>query len=487
MQTLKIRYSISGPDRVKLDGIRRVQSAGIRTAYANAVGADGKTVPEKELRKLVKDRFGPSGVLDSWALHCAAREGLAKRTYDHKQGRKRVFGSKKQLQRRQQGSITKEEWQRSRLGPFISSGDSQKACGNQNVHLIDENTLMIKIGRKEHGKGRSGKTITDRMTLHLGKLTGNAGEIVRQVAAICAKPSKAQRINVSYAIGDEFVSIIIDPLDLPDHPERRVPVAPLKGRVLGLDLNPSWVGMTAIENTGRPDRLEDTRIRDHALVQIKRVGSKLNAEETREMLAAVCDRAIGMARNHRCGPIVIEDGLGHLRSGGKNKKNNYQINSWARNLLIGMMQRKAGLAGIKVLLVRAYYSSIIGNLAFEAPDACASAAEIARRGYALTCGIKDVLPGLDEGMAHLWKDAPLLDEVLSWDSVHRSVKAAGLGGRRPHPPRVADSDVPAGHCPGYAVRRLKHRHRPGFIFRPLKAPMAQASQITGVAVANSTR
>jgi hypothetical protein len=50
-----------------------------------------------------------------------------------------------------------------------------------------------------------------------------------------------------------------------------------------------------------------------------------------------------------------------------------------------------------VLEVWAGYSSTIGNLAFDAPDACASATEIARRGIARLAGIKDVLQALEKG------------------------------------------------------------------------------------------
>jgi hypothetical protein len=37
----------------------------------------------------------------------------------------------------------------------------------------------------------------------------------------------------------------------------------------------------------------------------------------RETLSAVCERAISLARKHRCGNIVLEKGLGKLRSSGK--------------------------------------------------------------------------------------------------------------------------------------------------------------------------
>jgi hypothetical protein len=57
-------------------------------------------------------------------------------------------------------------------------------------------------------------------------------------------------------------------------------------------------------------------------------------ELVRETLAAVCDRAISMARKHRCGTIVLEKGLGKLRSSGKSRSFNRLLNYWARTVFV---------------------------------------------------------------------------------------------------------------------------------------------------------
>jgi transposase len=68
-------------------------------------------------------------------------------------------------------------------------------------------------------------------------------------------------------------------------------------------------------------------------------------ELVRETLAAVCDRAISMARKHRCGTIVLEKGLGKLRSSGKSRSLNRLLNGWARTVFVQMLTRRARLAG----------------------------------------------------------------------------------------------------------------------------------------------
>jgi hypothetical protein len=222
LQTISIPYCCSDEDRLFLDDLRRVQSAAIRTAYANALAADGTKPKEMDLRNLVKARFVHVGLLDSWAIQCATKLGIWKRKLTP-HGTV-IFGGRSEFERRRKGLISPDEWKRKRLHPFVSFGDRQKARGNQNVHLIDETTVVVKIGRKESG-GRSGKTVTRTAVLHLARMTGNRGGIMRQLAEICVQKDEADRINVSFSISDTHVSVTFDPADLPNHPQRRRPVA----------------------------------------------------------------------------------------------------------------------------------------------------------------------------------------------------------------------------------------------------------------------
>jgi IS605 OrfB family transposase len=459
LQTISISYRCSDDDRQFLDELRRVQSAAIRTAYANAQHADGSKRLEKDVRDIVKSRFTKLGLLDSWAMHCATRAGVLKRKL-RPEGHM-VFGGRAGFERRRKGLISNDQWKRMRLHPFVSYGDSQKVRGNQNIHLIDETTIVVKIGRKESG-GRSGRTVTQIARLDLAKMKGAAAKIMHQLAELCAQPQKAQRINVSYFIGDTHVSITFDPGDLPDHPQRRRPVVSKKGRALGIDLNPNWIGLAVASSAENPSKIEDTELLEHALLKLD-MAVDASPELVRETLAAVCDRAISMARKHRCGTIVLEKGLGKLRSSGRSRSLNRLLNGWARTVFVQILTRRARLAGIEVLEVWAGYSSTIGNLVFDAPDACASATEIARRGIARLAGIKDVLPAFEEGcVSRLWKNGKVPAELGSWQDVHRTIKAAKTGYRRPHP------DVPLGargsdvhgtrmFC-GHAVVRLGRCH-----------------------------
>jgi len=281
LQTISIPFSCNEEDRAYLDELRRSQSVAIRTAYANALSADGSFRKEMDLRNESKARVIGDGILDSWAVQCATRTALVKRKL--RPDGKLIFGGRAELERRRKGLISRAEWQRKRLHPFVSYGDRQKKRGNQNVHLIDETTIVVKIGRKESG-GRSGRTVTRTALLYLPRLTGTRGIIMRQLVGICAQGEERDRINVSYAIGDTHVSITFDPQDLPDHPQRRRPVRPLAGRSLGIDLNPNWIGIAVAENLHDPVRLSATSLLEHALIKLD-LPVDASSELVRETLA----------------------------------------------------------------------------------------------------------------------------------------------------------------------------------------------------------
>ena len=468
MQTISIPYRCSDEGHGSIAELRRIYSSAVRTAYANAMGENGRLVPEKDLRHLVKQRHA-GGAADAWLLHCATLEGreMRKRVPDGTL----VFGGRKHLLRRNDGLIDNAEWRMKRLLPLASRGD-KLFLGNRHFRLsADARTCRMAV----YGKA---------VELSLAKLTGNAGEILRQAATLAAD----KQINVMFRIDSTHLHVTIDPMDLPNHPERRRPLVALPGRAVGIDLNPGSIGVAAVLNTN-PQELEEARLLETFLAEID-LPAGSSDEQMRELLAGVCDRTISLARKHRAGTIVVEKGLGKLRSRGKNRALNRKLNFWCRTVLVHMLTRKARLAGLKVIEVWSGYSTTIGNLVFEAPDACASAAEIGRRGLARAAGCKDVLPAMvDEVVLRRWKDEELptphremLRRSRSWGLLHRGLKTARLGARRPHP-TLSGLDA-HGTCHGHAVRRLGLKHRHGLLWRPAHAP-DRVDEIIGLSTRKS--
>jgi hypothetical protein len=131
-----------------------------------------------------------------------------------------------------------------------------------------------------------------------------------------------------------------------------------------------------------------------------------------------------------------------------------------------------------VIEARGGYSSTIGNLAFEAPNACAAACEIARRGIARLAKAKDVLPVYEEAcVPRRWKGGMVPAELTSWQNVYRSIKAAENGYRRPHPDWPQgwwDTDGPTLAPDGHAVVRLPTTSSTGTMFRLMASPKSNA-------------
>lgn len=456
LQTISVPYSCGADERLFMDSVRRVYSAAVRSAYANSVDGEGSPLKQKDLRNFVKARFSGGTTVDAWTLHCATLEGMdLKKTHGDNAV---VFGGKKNLERRRKGLISNEEWKGFRLRPLTIRGDKLYA-GNRHFKLSkDCSTCTFTMMQRVNGK-----MAWRSATLHLAAMKGNAGKVLRQAAKLAAE----KKINVTFKLDSKKVHVTVDPADLPEHPERRRPVRAVAGRALGIDLNPASIGLAAVENTGDAAKLGETKLLEHCLIRLD-LPKAASAELVRETLAAVCDRAIRLCRKWGIGAIALEKGLGKLRSGGRDRALNRLLNYWARTVFTAMLRRKASLAGIRVIEVWGGYSTTIGNLAFEAPDACASAVEIARRGIAAAGGNKDVLPVLEEGWGDLRKDLSLPAELGSWKDVHQAVKAAKIGYRRPHPsaPPPVPGALRVTPC-GHAVTRLRHRRRPGTLFRPL--------------------
>ena len=441
----------------------------VRTAYANARRMDGSALRQKELRDLVKARFSQQHIADAWLLHCATLEGMDLRK-SRPDGRL-VFGGRPQLERRRKGLISRDAWREARLRPLCSRGDKTYA-GNRHFRLSPDASIctLSVYGRP--------------VTLRLAVMRGKAGEILRQAAALAA----VKAINLTFRLDAMRLHIALDPVDLPAHPERLEPVPAVPGRALGIDLNPDWIGLSVIEvaDGADPTDLRNARLLDYRLVQLA-VSPDAGAEQVREILAAAAGQALALARAWGCGEAVLEKGLGNLRSAGRNRRLNRLLNHWARRVFGAMLARRAELVGIGLREVWGGYSTTIGNMAFPAPDACASAAEIARRGISSARKFKDVLPSCSrEVISGLWKDrrwptAALPQREVGWAEVHRGIKAAALGVRRPHPELALDpGPLSAARQAGYAVRRLGLRRRPGLVAWPLaRAPAGRDIPETG--------
>jgi hypothetical protein len=411
MQTLSIPYTVDENGQRQIDELRRIQSAAIRTAYVNARAADGSKVKEKDLRHFVKARFTGT-VCDAWLLHCATLEGMAKRDA-HPDGNI-VFGGKSTLRRLANKLIDKETWQRRRLHPLVSIGDKNYG-GNRHFRLsADGLTCRLSVYKKP-------------ITLHLATLRGKWQTILSQVAQAAA----AKQLNVTFKLDDHKLHVTFDPKRLPAHPEARKPLALKKRRVLGIDTNPNWIGVSVIEVS--PDGSDDVKVLDWRLIDLRKINDT-DYDKAKYEVSKLSDAIVALARHWRVSVIAQEEltmrGRDHGLGAAQNRLRNTK---WQRNFLQANVARKAALAGMEVHFVWAAYSSTIGNIRHDLPDAVAASAEIARRGYFYKQRDRS-FPSFDvSGLLKLWKQEVDLNGVEDWKALHGKLKQANVRVRRPHP------------------------------------------------------
>ena len=197
----------------------------------------------------------------------------------------------------------------------------------------------------------------------------------------------------------------------PTHPHLKSPTQFHARRRLGIDLNPEWIGFTVLEyhpKRGAYDDLAAYTVLDYRLLRWDLDHFDLRTRNGRaQAISIAAQRTISFARAWNVGELVLEDKLGLLSTRCHNKATNRKNNTWSRSSFRGPLEHRARMVGITVKLVNAAYSTTIGNVVFGAlwdarrcpvslapdattpqhpglPDACAAAAEIARRGFVPT-------------------------------------------------------------------------------------------------------
>ena len=485
MQTIRVPCRANESDSAIIAEWQRHRAAATRTSYTNA---DGRS--EKELRDLLKARF-PDHPLGSWDLHCAAREGLAlrKKVPDGFM----IFGGKANLQRRQKGLISNTEWKALRQQRSLEITGDATRWGNRHFRLSDDARQCVVTFLKQS------------VTLNLPEMNGKHGRLLRAVSQL----ADACQISVTFSLSRTHLSVTFDEMDLrklpkgktlseikiaeqgksrrgrkrknadthyaahrekeiidrPVHPEWRNAIPAIPSRAIGIDLNPQWLGISVVETGPDLQDLTKVKVLDHVLHRIA-VPHGANQSLTQTM-ANVASQVISLARAWNVGLVVHEEGLGKLAWSKKTKGADQTLNYWSRNQFISGLQRRCRLAGIQLLPVWGGYTTTIGNLCFDLPDACASAVEIARRGLTTRAGIKDRLPAVPSQLARRrWKDNDArvdLGQAETWQEVHRKIKSAqagprkrsGIGLRRLHP---TAQQLGSGsfdlHGRSYAVDRL---------------------------------
>ena len=352
-------------NKIEINDLQRIYSSCLRFSY-NRI-KDGLT--EQNIRALIKDMSYFKG-LNTWLIQCAIKEAikLDKSIKD----KKVIFGGKKNWFDNIKGLITKEQFKESRITPIIVQGERLQH-GNRlfELHIIDDNTIIFKPSKGQH------------IEIHLPKLRKE----YKKKLYLLEELSRNNQVTYTISLSKTHINIIFDETIL-----KQETVILNKNRVLGIDLNPNYIGYSILEF----DNNGVFKIIKKGLFELNKLTVKLKvASNSKEQLYQnnkliyeyykIINYIMNIAKYYQVSKISIED-LNMFSKDHKIGKNYNRLcnNKWLRNRFSANLQKKCNIFGIDFVEVNPAYSSKIGNLLYGSEKICdpvAASIELARRGF----------------------------------------------------------------------------------------------------------
>lgn len=282
-----------------------------------------------------------------------------------------IFGGRKNLKDYLKGLKTKEEFRRFRLMPMTIAGETRQK-GNRLFNLDFENNRVV-----FKPKCKIKIPVEFRMS------NKQKSELLK-VQNLCMK----KEFSVAIGLNSEYISFCFDEEKLN---KDQFFFSDLKeNRVLGIDQNPNYLGISIIEFT---DDI-NFKIIHKRVFNLSRLTQKSGkSSEDRKSKYLVNKRRFEtinlsheidkLVKNWKCRKVAVEDLK--FRANLKCKSlNRLCRNSWDRRLFETKLKMLSKLHGYEVVEINPCYTSIIGNILHgneNTPDMVAASVEIARRGF----------------------------------------------------------------------------------------------------------
>ena len=353
MKTIKLK--IMNP--IDLDYELRTYNSVVHFAYNRFY--DDNSVKEKDVRSQVNQLF--KGKLNSWLLQCAIKEG--KSIQERNESKKVIFGGKSLYRRYLRKLINKEEFNKQRQLPISSQGEMLQKGNRMFDFHFDNQSLVFKISKEKH------------IDIQLGKIHRNLQKELNKLNELCYN----KKATVSIKINNEYIWITYDEKLLCNS----VKFNGLKNnRILGLDMNPNYIGLSVIEF----DKEDDFKILHKQVFDLKGLTDKDVSKNKRQYeIIKICHTISNLINYWKCKKLSIEEL--NIKSSDKGQGKNFNRlcnNVWDRSLITNKLMMLSNIYGYELVEVNPVYSSFIGNLVYgdeTTPDMVAASIEIARRGY----------------------------------------------------------------------------------------------------------
>ena len=322
---------------------------------------------EKEIRAYLKDKFEG---FNCWFVQCGIKIGN-QLFQKHKQT-KIIFGGKHNLKQYLKKIISKDEFKTNRMLPITIQGEQLHKGNRLFVFDFEENEITFKLSRTNH------RTIKYKVPHK--KIKNN---LIRLQELI---DNKQISITVSLTKSDMYLTF--DESKITDYNFKDLK----KNRVLGIDMNPNYIGLSILEF----DDKDDFKVLNKQVFDLTKLTQKtgksssdkktkyLNTKRHHEIIQIAHD-IVKLVDYWKCDKVVIEDLSIKSSDKGNGKHFNRLCNNvWNRNLFVNKLKSLSLLCNFSLVEVNPCYSSFIGNIVFgneNTPDMIASSIEIARRGY----------------------------------------------------------------------------------------------------------
>ena len=322
---------------------------------------------EKEVRNKVNDLFKNN----CWFNQCAIKVG--QQLFKKHKSKKIIFGGKSLMIKYLKKLITKEEYQSKKLLPINIQGESSKK-GNRlfNFDLVNSK-LELKLSKKNH------------QLIEFFKPSKNLYTELSKIQELIEN----KQLTVSVSLNNEYIWLTFDEnlLQLNEKFQNLK-----QNRVLGIDLNPNYVGLSILEfNKNDEFKVIYKQVFDLSNLNItskkssENKASKYLNNKRKFELIQICYEINKLMNIWKCSKLCIEDL--NIKSSNKCSGRNFNRlcnNVWNRNLVVNKLKMLSVIYSYELIEVNPVYSSFIGNILYgneNCPDMIASSIEIARRGY----------------------------------------------------------------------------------------------------------
>lgn len=202
-----------------------------------------------------------------------------------------------------------------------------------------------------------------------------------------------------------------------------------KNRILGLDLNPNYVGLSVI------DCIDNFRFNviHKRVYDLSKLQAKASTNKARFELNEIGCEIVRLCKHFQIGTVAVEDLTIPPKNHKRGKSFNKLINNkWRKSQFVKHLKLLCSTYAIDFAEINPAYSSVCGNLAYgdiHTPDMVAAAIEIARRSYSQFEKGTFYPPfnkeRIEKTIGNQWKEE-LLSKFNSWKGLFQLMKESKL-------------------------------------------------------------